>query len=53
VARAFAADVRAAEQAAKTGGVDPATMSPEDWRRFWPADADSAATTEQSQPGPP
>jgi XTP/dITP diphosphohydrolase len=53
VARAFAADVRAAEQAAKADGVDPAKMSQEDWRRFWPARAGSAATTEQSQPGAP
>lgn len=35
-ARRFAADVRAAEQAARVEGVDPATMNAEEWRRFWP-----------------
>jgi XTP/dITP diphosphohydrolase len=36
VARRFADDVRAAERAARAAGVDPASMSAEDWRRFWP-----------------
>ena len=36
VARRFAADVRAAEQAARAAGVDPSTMDHEAWRRFWP-----------------
>ncbi|HEX6352177.1 MazG family protein [Actinophytocola sp.] len=35
-ARRFAADVRAAEQAARSEGVDPADMDDSDWRRFWP-----------------
>ncbi len=35
-ARQFAADVRAAEQAAREEGVDPATMDAPDWHRFWP-----------------
>jgi XTP/dITP diphosphohydrolase len=35
-ARQFAADVRAAEQAARSEGVDPAAMDESDWRRFWP-----------------
>jgi XTP/dITP diphosphohydrolase len=35
-ARQFAADVRAAEQAARSEGVDPAGMDESDWRRFWP-----------------
>jgi XTP/dITP diphosphohydrolase len=35
-ARQFAADVRAAEQAARAEGVDPAGMDESDWRRFWP-----------------
>jgi XTP/dITP diphosphohydrolase len=35
-ARKFAADVRAAEQAARSEGVDPADMDESDWRRFWP-----------------
>jgi XTP/dITP diphosphohydrolase len=35
-ARRFAADVRAAEQAARSEGVDPAGMSESDWRRLWP-----------------
>jgi uncharacterized protein YabN with tetrapyrrole methylase and pyrophosphatase domain len=36
VARRFAADVRAAEEAARAAGVDPSTMDHETWRRFWP-----------------
>jgi NTP pyrophosphatase (non-canonical NTP hydrolase) len=36
VARRFAADVRAAEQAARAAGVDPSTMDHDAWRRFWP-----------------
>ncbi|GAB1515429.1 nucleoside triphosphate pyrophosphohydrolase [Actinophytocola sp. KF-1] len=36
-ARKFAADVRAAEDAARSAGVDPAAMSESDWRRFWPS----------------
>ena len=36
VARRFAADVRAAELAAKAAGVAPAAMDQEAWRRFWP-----------------
>lgn len=36
VARRFAADVRAAERAAREAGVDPASMDHETWRHFWP-----------------
>ena len=36
VARQFAADVRAAERAARAAGIDPSTMDQETWRRFWP-----------------
>jgi XTP/dITP diphosphohydrolase len=36
VARRFAADVRAAERAAREAGVDSSTMDHETWRRFWP-----------------
>jgi XTP/dITP diphosphohydrolase len=36
-ARKFAADVRVAEQAARSEGVDPAAMGAEAWRRFWPS----------------
>jgi XTP/dITP diphosphohydrolase len=36
-ARAFAADVRAAEQAARSEGVDPAAMDAAEWHRFWPS----------------
>ncbi|MCP2168766.1 MazG family protein [Goodfellowiella coeruleoviolacea] len=36
VANAFAANVRAAETAARRSGVDPAGMTAADWRRFWP-----------------
>lgn len=35
-ARQFAADVRAAEQNARADGTDPAAMTADDWRRFWP-----------------
>jgi len=35
-ARQFAADVRAAEQRARSEGVDPAGMDESDWHRFWP-----------------
>jgi XTP/dITP diphosphohydrolase len=35
-ARQFAEDVRTAEQAARSEGVDPASMDESDWRRFWP-----------------
>jgi XTP/dITP diphosphohydrolase len=36
-ARKFAEDVRAAEQAARSEGVDPAAMDDAEWRRFWPS----------------
>jgi XTP/dITP diphosphohydrolase len=36
-ARRFAQDVRAAEQAARSEGVDPAAMDAAEWRRFWPS----------------
>jgi XTP/dITP diphosphohydrolase len=36
-ARRFARDVRAAEQAARSEGVDPAAMDAAEWRRFWPS----------------
>lgn len=35
-ARQFAVDVRAAEQSARSAGVDPAGMDESEWRRFWP-----------------
>ncbi|MGQ0840772.1 MazG family protein [Actinokineospora sp.] len=37
VARRFAADVRAAENAARAAGIDPARMDHDTWRRHWPA----------------
>ncbi|MCP2258995.1 XTP/dITP diphosphohydrolase [Streptoalloteichus tenebrarius] len=37
VARRFAERVREAERSARAAGVDPATMGPTGWRRFWPA----------------
>jgi XTP/dITP diphosphohydrolase len=37
VARRFAADVRAAERAARAAGIDPVHMDAELWRKFWPA----------------
>lgn len=36
-ARQFAAQVRAAETAAREAGVDPSLMDHQAWRRFWPA----------------
>ncbi|WP_028926796.1 MazG family protein [Pseudonocardia acaciae] len=36
-ARAFAASVRTAEQAATAAGLDPHALTPEDWHRFWPS----------------
>jgi XTP/dITP diphosphohydrolase len=36
-ARKFAEDVRVAEQAARSEGVDPAAMDEAEWRRFWPS----------------
>ncbi|WP_034269867.1 MazG family protein [Haloechinothrix halophila] len=35
-ARAFAADVKAAEAAARADDVDPATLDAAGWRRYWP-----------------
>ncbi|HJP75574.1 MAG TPA: MazG family protein [Pseudonocardiaceae bacterium] len=37
VARDFARDVRAAEQAAKAAGLDPADLDAAAWRKFWPS----------------
>jgi XTP/dITP diphosphohydrolase len=37
VAKRFAADVRAAEQAARADGLDPMTLEADGWRRYWPA----------------
>lgn len=37
VAKRFAADVRAAEQAARAAGVDPATLDADGWRVYWSA----------------
>jgi XTP/dITP diphosphohydrolase len=36
IARQFAQNVRTAEEAARSAGVDPFTMDHQDWRRFWP-----------------
>ena len=36
VARRFAADVRAAEKAARSAGLDPAELDADSWRKFWP-----------------
>ncbi|QWF82002.1 MazG family protein [Amycolatopsis sp. CA-230715] len=37
VAKRFAREVRAAEDAARAAGLDPATLEADAWRRFWPA----------------
>ena len=36
VAKRFAADVRAAEQAARADGVNPADLEADGWRAYWP-----------------
>ena len=36
VARAFERNVRAAEEAAKAAGLDPAELDADAWRKFWP-----------------
>ncbi|APU12817.1 MULTISPECIES: MazG family protein [Actinoalloteichus] len=38
-ARAFAGRVRAAEDAARAAGLDPAALSEADWREHWPGEA--------------
>jgi XTP/dITP diphosphohydrolase len=35
-ARSFAADLRAAEDAARAAGLDPHRLTDADWRRYWP-----------------
>lgn len=40
VAKAFAADVRAAERAAAAAGLDPAQLTAPDWHKFWPRPTD-------------
>jgi len=37
VARRFAEDVRAAERSARTAGLDPEALTPQQWREHWPA----------------
>ena len=37
VARQFGDDVRAAEGSARAAGLDPAGLTPEQWRAHWPA----------------
>ncbi|WP_020664760.1 MazG family protein [Amycolatopsis benzoatilytica] len=37
VAKRFAQDIRAAEQAARAAGVEPATLEADGWRKFWPS----------------
>jgi XTP/dITP diphosphohydrolase len=36
LAKRFALDVRAAEDAARAAGIEPATLEADGWRRFWP-----------------
>jgi XTP/dITP diphosphohydrolase len=36
-AREFAARVRAAEDAARSAGLDPHALGPDDWHRYWPS----------------
>ncbi|GAA4543396.1 MazG family protein [Amycolatopsis samaneae] len=37
LAKQFAKDVRAAEQAARAAGLEPATLEADGWRKFWPS----------------
>ncbi|WP_020670325.1 MazG family protein [Amycolatopsis nigrescens] len=37
VAKRFAADVRAAEHAARAAGIEPSTLEADGWRGYWPA----------------
>ncbi|MFD8495963.1 MazG family protein [Amycolatopsis sp. NPDC059657] len=37
VAKSFAADLRAAEDAARLAGVEPSALEADGWRRFWPS----------------
>jgi XTP/dITP diphosphohydrolase len=39
LAKAFASDIRAAEQAARAAGLEPTTLEAEGWRKFWPTDS--------------
>ncbi|MFK0245652.1 MazG family protein [Amycolatopsis azurea] len=36
VAKRFAQDIRAAEQAARDAGLEPTTLEADGWRKFWP-----------------
>ncbi|MFE6610259.1 MazG family protein [Amycolatopsis sp. NPDC057786] len=36
VAKRFARDIRAAEQAARDAGLEPTTLEADGWRKFWP-----------------
>ncbi|MEC3975976.1 MazG family protein [Amycolatopsis sp. H20-H5] len=38
LAKRFALDVRAAEQAARDAGIEPTTLEADGWRKFWPGD---------------
>jgi len=37
VAKQFAVDIRAAEQAARDAGLEPTTLEADGWRKFWPS----------------
>ena len=37
VAKRFAGDIRAAEQAARDAGLEPTTLEADGWRKFWPS----------------
>lgn len=36
IAKRFAQDIRAAEQAARDAGLEPSTLEADGWRKFWP-----------------
>ena len=43
-ARGFAAEVRAAESAARDAGLDPHALTAADWLRYWPSDRDEPSS---------
>ncbi|MGW0520618.1 MazG family protein [Crossiella sp. NPDC003009] len=51
VARGFAVTLRAAEAAARTAGVDPATLDAAGWHRFWPTEQPSDKARGDNSPG--
>lgn len=49
IARRFADQVRAAEDAARAAGLDPAALTSEQWREHWPQPAISTSATSETR----